>query len=158
MMKIILIFIFTLNLYSSTININSQYNKDFINYNKNNLLTQLPIVQDNLTTLIGLFSPSNNKLIFEYELNWDKLEESVINYNKNSKINQIKNIKNYFFSEDQKIKFNKQKISVHIIKCDATFHQKNIFSEGMNLKFRYYLDNEFYTEIIINNQTCLQYK
>jgi len=103
---------------------------------------RLPIYyEEEEQTLIGIFSPNENDIIFEY-----KIEEKE-NFKRN---------KQMILSEKIKKKFKREKLYKNSWKCNIIYKDKNIIKEGVELVFRYYIFGGFYEQIKINEEGCFR--
>lgn len=142
--------------FSNPNEVRSNFNKSFINQTIGQYQYKIPVYQNETTSLIGIYSPNNETIILEYLLDFDVLRNNVEIYNQSSK-NQIKNIKKYFFDKSIIKGFTKQKLKSHLNKCNVMHRSKPVFSQGLVMIFRYYMDDEFYTEFKLNQKICENY-
>jgi hypothetical protein len=131
----------------------SKFNQSIIKDIKENYQYRIPLYLDDLISLIGVFSPNQNKIVLEYLIDYNEIKTQIEEYNLTAK-NKIKNIDKYLFSEKVIKQFKKDKIAKHINKCFMTKNGKNYFSQNLVMTFRYYLKDKFYTEFSLNKKIC----
>jgi hypothetical protein len=156
MKKIFFISLFLFNsLFAShtIIDNHNSFNKSIINHILSQYKYKLPVFQDETTSLIGVYSHNSNSIILEYYLDFDVLKNNILLYNENSD-KPIKDVIKYLWSGPVKKDFKKNKMIRHLNKCNITRNGKSIFSQGLVMYLRYYLNDRFYEEIIFNENIC----
>ncbi len=131
------------------------YNERYIKKSLNTYLYRIPVVIDDLVTLIGLYTPKKNVLILEYMIEEKEVLKNIEHYNEDKKDEKIKNPFDYIYTEEMKKQFLETRYSADKEKCFQLFEGKNIFHNDLIIKFNYYMGTEFYTSYKLSKEKCI---